>query len=80
MGSMFCPRCGTPRMMDRSTSEQETTGPGGETIRLLIETYHCSICHSFVRSESVHEHDNDAPTLPTQKGSGTQPQTRNIHG
>ncbi len=59
MSSMFCARCATPQPMNRSTSEQEITGPGGESIRLVIQTYHCAICHSFVRSESVHEPEND---------------------
>ena len=45
--------------MNRSTSEQEITGPGGEAIRLMIQTHHCAICYSFVRSESVHEREND---------------------
>lgn len=60
MSSMFCARCAAPQPMNRSTSEQEITGPGGETIKLMIETYHCSVCHSFVRSESVHEGEDDA--------------------
>jgi hypothetical protein len=59
MSSMYCPRCATPQPMNISASEQEITGPGGETIRLLIETYHCATCKSFVRSESIHERDND---------------------
>lgn len=59
MSSMFCSRCTTPRPMNQSTSEQEITGPGGETIRLTIQTYHCAICYSFVRSESVHEREDD---------------------
>ena len=59
MTSMFCPRCATPQPMNRSTSEQEITGPGGAEIKLVIETYHCAICLSFVRSESVHEREDD---------------------
>ena len=59
MSTIFCPRCAAPQPMDRSTSEQEVTGPGGETIKLLIHTYHCSICHSFVRSESIHENGDE---------------------
>jgi hypothetical protein len=45
--------------MNLSTSEQEITGPDEELIKVVIETYHCSICHSFVRSESIHERAND---------------------
>ena len=60
MSSLFCTRCATPQPMNRSTSEQEITGPDGETIRLVIRTYHCAICYSFVRSESVHERESDA--------------------
>jgi hypothetical protein len=60
MSSLFCFRCGTPQPMNRSTSEQEITGPGGRTINLVTETYHCAICYSFVRSESVHEREEVA--------------------
>jgi hypothetical protein len=41
--------------MNRSTTEQEITGPGGENIKLVTENYHCATCYSFVRSESFHE-------------------------
>lgn len=57
MSSLFCPRCAAPQPMNQSITEKEITGPGGEIIRLLIRTYHCAICYSFVRSESVHLHD-----------------------
>ncbi|MEK6300205.1 MAG: hypothetical protein AABO41_05745 [Acidobacteriota bacterium] len=60
MSSLFCPRCAAPRLMKRSTSEQEITVPGGRTSRLVIETYHCATCYSFVRSESVHEREEVA--------------------
>jgi hypothetical protein len=46
--------------MNRSTIEQEITGPGGEPIKLVTETYHCANCYSFVRSETVHERDDVA--------------------
>lgn len=59
MSLMFCPRCASAQPMNISASEQEITGPGGEEIRLLIETYYCATCHSFVRSESIHEREND---------------------
>lgn len=59
MSTIFCPKCAKRQPMNQSTSEQEITGPGGETIRLTIQTFHCAICNSFVRSESVHEPDND---------------------
>ena len=60
MNSLFCPRCAKPQPMNQSTSEQEITGPDGETIRLEIRTYHCAICYSFVRCESVHLRDDVA--------------------
>jgi len=59
MSSMLCPRCAIPQPMNRSTVEQEVTGPEGERIKLVIQTYHCAICHSFVRSESVHEREDN---------------------
>jgi hypothetical protein len=59
MSSMYCPRCATPQPATASTTELEITGPGGEEIKLVIHTYHCVTCHSFVRSESVHEHQGD---------------------
>ena len=55
MSSLFCPRCAVPQPMNRSTTEQEITGPGGAIIKLVTESCHCAICYSFVRSESVHE-------------------------
>jgi len=59
MSSLFCPRCAMPQPVNESISEQEIAGPGDETIKLVIRTYHCAICYSFIRSESVHERDND---------------------
>ena len=59
MSSLYCHRCATTRPMTQSITEKEITGPGGEIIRLLIRTYHCAICYSFVRSESVHLHEDD---------------------
>jgi hypothetical protein len=46
--------------MNQTTTEQEITGPDGETIKLVIRTLHCAICYSFVRSESIHEHEDVA--------------------
>jgi hypothetical protein len=59
MSLAFCPKCSAPRQMNLSRSEQEVTGPDEETIKLVTETYHCAICHSFVRTESFHEPVND---------------------
>jgi hypothetical protein len=59
MSLLFCPKCSGPRPMDLSTSEQEITGPDEQIIKVVTEVYHCSICHSFVRSESIHERAND---------------------
>ena len=58
MNSMFCARCAKPQPMNRSTSEHEITGPRGESIRLMIQTHHCAICQSFVRTESVHQRED----------------------
>lgn len=55
MSSLFCPKCAVPQPMNRSITEQEITGPGGENIKLVTENYHCAICCSFVKSESFHE-------------------------
>ncbi len=60
MISLFCPRCVSPQPMNQTTSEQEITGPDGETIKLVIRTSHCAICYSFVRSESIHENEDVA--------------------
>jgi hypothetical protein len=59
MTSMYCSRCAAPQPMNQSISEQEVTGPGGEIIRLTIQTYHCAICKSFVSSESVHDREDE---------------------
>lgn len=79
MSSMFCPRCATAQVMNRSIIEQEITGPGGEKIKLLIRTYHCAICLSFVTSESVHEHDDDV-AAPQGSNGLIKDETRSIHG
>jgi hypothetical protein len=79
MSSMFCPKCATTQPMNLSIAEQETTGPEGETIRLMIETYHCSICHSFVRSESVHERDDAVDDHQAPNGH-TKDESRSING
>ncbi|HWO00352.1 MAG TPA: hypothetical protein VNS63_13905 [Blastocatellia bacterium] len=60
MSLLFCPRCATNQPMNFSTSEQDVTGPGGESIKLVTETYHCAICYSFVKSESTHERQDVA--------------------
>ena len=59
MNSLLCPRCAVPQPVNQPTSEQEITGPGGESIKLVIRTSHCAICYSFISSESVHEHEDD---------------------
>jgi hypothetical protein len=60
MISLYCARCASAQPMNQSTTEQEITGPDGETIKLLISTSHCAVCYSFVRSESIHENEEVA--------------------
>jgi len=60
MISLFCPRCALPQPMNQSTTEHEVTGPDGEAIKLVVRTFHCAICYSFVRSESIHENEGVA--------------------
>jgi len=60
MISLYCPRCASAQPMNQSTTEQETTGPDGEAIKLVIRSSHCAVCYSFVRSESIHESEDVA--------------------
>ncbi len=59
MSSLFCARCAIPQPMNQATSEQEITGPGGEAIKLVVHSYHCAVCFSFVKSESIHEREDE---------------------
>jgi hypothetical protein len=73
MSSMFCPKCSAPRPMNLSITEQEITGPDDLVIKVVTETYHCVICHSFVRSNSVHRQANDYSEAPQLANAKTSP-------
>lgn len=69
MSLMYCPKCSEPRPMNLSTTEQEITGPDDQIIRVVTETYHCAICHSFVRSESIHKQADDDRAGATKRAN-----------
>ncbi|MHA2091952.1 MAG: hypothetical protein ACW98K_13955 [Candidatus Kariarchaeaceae archaeon] len=63
----FCPQCRENRIMDISISRREVTDDSGNVQTLVTETFHCAICHTFVRSveqpeekEEVEEKINDS--------------------
>jgi len=49
--SELCPKCRQVREMIVTTTTRTVTKPDGTLKRLRTNTYHCSVCHSFVRSE-----------------------------
>lgn len=53
MAIEFCPKCLAPRSTVLSTSRRETVDRDGETKTIETRSYHCDVCHSFVRSEEI---------------------------
>ena len=46
----FCPSCGTSRTMSVTNIPRTVTDWEGKIEAVVIKTYHCESCHSFVRS------------------------------
>jgi hypothetical protein len=61
--SELCPQCRKPRMMNISISRREVTDDSGNAQTLVTETFHCAVCHIFVRSlERPQENEEEAKT------------------
>ena len=52
---IYCSKCQTPRNVKVSESRREIVDPEGETKEILTKSYHCEVCHTFVRSEDIEE-------------------------
>jgi len=46
----FCPSCGTSRTVSVTIIPLTVTDGKGSIETIVIKTYHCEFCHSFVRS------------------------------
>jgi len=51
MAREFCPKCGTERNLEVAVSRRKEADDKGNIREVTIRTYHCEVCHSFVRSE-----------------------------
>ena len=49
--SSWCPQCQKLQPMDETTEEIEENGENSEVIKILVTSYHCLDCHSFVYSQ-----------------------------
>ena len=47
----LCPICGKIQNMKTTTSEQKEKSKNGKIKIIQTLTYHCEICHGFVKSE-----------------------------
>jgi hypothetical protein len=46
----FCPHCGTSRTMGVTIMPGTVTAEDGKSKVIVVKTYHCESCRSFVRS------------------------------
>lgn len=51
MQTEMCPRCKVLRTMEVSISRRTVPDPAGKKRHAETRTYHCTVCHTFVRSE-----------------------------
>jgi hypothetical protein len=47
----FCPSCGTSRTTSTTIIPRTLTDGECKIETIVIKTYHCESCHSFIRSE-----------------------------
>ncbi len=53
----LCPRCKQLRNVCVAVCRRQVALPDGTAKEVLTRTFHCEICHAFIRSE---EQDQDA--------------------
>jgi|GEM_PF-890250 len=51
MANEFCPQCKTLKNMTISATKKKIKNKKGKEKEILIYSYHCETCGSFVRSE-----------------------------
>ena len=55
MAREMCPACREVREMRVSSSTRTVIMPDGRKKRIRTISYHCELCHQFVRSEDAEE-------------------------
>jgi len=47
----YCPKCQSQQNLVETQSKTKETDNEGNTIELVTKTFHCQICHNFIKSE-----------------------------
>ena len=55
MSIEFCPKCQVLRSMRVTETKSKKTNSEGKSVELIILTYHCQKCNTFVRNEEIEE-------------------------
>lgn len=55
MSTAMCPRCRRVRNIAVTTSTRTAVGVDGQERTIRTTSYHCEVCHHFVRSEDTPE-------------------------
>ena len=53
MSNQFCPHCNTLRDMVLSTCEKDEKVEEDNLVKIVTNSYHCSICNAFVYSTNI---------------------------
>jgi hypothetical protein len=53
MAQMMCPRCGALRNVEVTVLRRTVKDPDGRRRQVVTTSYHCEVCHTFVRSEEA---------------------------
>lgn len=51
MANEYCPKCHALTSMVMTKSESSEKNNEDKTFKIITTSYHCNICHTFVRSE-----------------------------
>lgn len=47
----WCPKCQALQDMNTTKAENSEKDKGGKNIKVITESYQCSVCHMFIKSE-----------------------------
>ncbi len=53
MISEYCPKCNSIADMTINKTEKFEKDSYGNNLKIITSSYHCSLCHTFVRSEDI---------------------------
>ncbi|WP_432663685.1 hypothetical protein R9X47_24270 [Wukongibacter baidiensis] len=53
----FCPKCNSLTDMKMTQSERSEKDSEGNNLTITTNSYHCVLCHTFVRSEDMKDID-----------------------